>query len=585
MGIIRQLDDLTIKRIAAGEVIGRPGNALKELIENSIDSGATEITLHLFKGGLDKIIVIDNGCGMQKDDLEICTQIHTTSKTEIGDSSFGFSSLGFRGEALASIAAVSEICIESAFMGDANKIEISYGSQKKISKSSIQKGSRIEICNIFGNLPARMKFMKNEKLEWSFSKDIISRYFSSYQDIQWTIFHNTRKIWYFDVSSLQDRLLQIVEENPFWVKCQKKDCSIFGVCFEKPRNIQYIYVNKRPIKDRAIATFIKSIYSEYFPKNETPSYILFIEISPELVDYNVHPSKNEVRFLDSRMIYSLISDAFSNAFLNKRNNENIIFERDQSEAEVEVVNKVNNFSFFSNKASYQNSPKDMEEDVFSYKLPEIMNCFPNSDQKIMSYDNAALVQLEEPALYDENFDVLQYRIIGQIHSSFILFETSLGLGIFDQHAAHEREVYEKMKEALNSGESQRLLFPLELEISEEQKEILKNNAEIFEKKGIKIEFQEKILKITNSPSILSQGDLKKIFNSGLEENINWDIFFDRRLADVACKNALKAKHKLSLQQMESLLYKALKNPPVCNHGRPVFKYFKIAEIEYWFHRK
>lgn len=601
---IRKLSDLKIRQIAAGEVIGRPANAIKELIENAIDAKATEITLYLANAGLKNIILVDNGLGMERQDLEICTQLHTTSKTNEDDLMFGISSFGFRGEALASIAAIADLTIES----NRNKL---IASENQIFPSNVEFGTRIEISDLFSNLPARLKFLKNEKVEWAHIKEVLIKYMLNYENIKWVVFHNGRKIWNLDSSSKLERLRALFDVEVSFFQNSMKDLSLSGFIFHKVPVVQYLFVNNRPVRDKGVFGFLRSVFSDYFPKADPISYVLFLSIDPLKVDCNVHPAKEEVRFFDYPSIYSLISNTFTPDFFIKKNADHLIFAtaepsfinaESRSEIAFESVSKpeksevlreftleIPKFDQFD--SSEDDSFSDSLKDVFSAKSG---NFIKESD---LGINFGIDLSLSSSNLLVESS--LDFKIIGQIRDSFVIFETKNGIGIFDQHAAHERIIYERMKSDLKKTCAQELLIPVQLHLSVEQQEALFENLDLLATYGILINlstvssvsdtFSDSSISgstifITHTPPDLRDENLQSFFQSNISKDVDFVTLINRLLADIACKLALKANTHLSHDQMESLLIEALKNPPVCNHGRPVFKYFLFSEIESWFKR-
>lgn len=553
---IKKLSEKIIKQIAAGEVIQRPFNALKELIENSIDAGATEISIHIEKNGLDKIIIIDNGHGIEKDDLEICTQLHTTSKTEENSHMFGTHTLGFRGEALASIAAISDLKIESnGYCWHDNKI----------TNSNITKGTRIQIANMFSNLPARLKFIRSSSIEWQHIRTMIEKFMIHHTKIAWQIYNNGKKIWHLYANETkQQRVEKILKTEGKEFAQSSNKMSISGYLLDNKQKFVALFINNRPVFDKAIAKYLSNIFSEYYMKQEAPGYILNIQIDPFLVDCNIHPAKNEVRLLNYQEIFSMLSFIFSYDFFKKQSGNN------------EII--------WSMKNSITNNESKIEQNnlALEYKTEYHLETATNYQEKMFVNETPAIFEIENKEVQNKASTQQKsvYNIIGQIKNSFIIFETENGIGIFDQHAAHERHVYERMKKQLKKENSQKMLIPIELDLNAEQLEYLANNKHALEEKGIVIEGSQ----LTHIPNFLSAFDFQKFIENELDSNAACDIVIDRLLADIACKNALKANNKLSYQQMEALLADALENVPLCNHGRPVFKYFNMNEITNWFKR-
>ncbi len=570
MKIIKLSDNL-IKKIAAGEVIAHPSNALKEIVENAIDAQSTHITIHINGNGLEKITIIDNGIGMELDDLKICTQLHTTSKTKEDDHLFGMYTLGFRGEALASIDAISNLTIES----NSNKLE-----KGTITHSNVLKGTKIEINNLFEHLPARLKFLKSSAVEWNLLKQTIQKFAIKYENITWTIFNNNKKYAHYEKTDHNSRLNQIFKDD-FVHKSHSYDNTDFDLyLFKSHKNQQHIFVNNRAVKDNAIANYIRSIFKEFFMKHESPSYVLFIKIDPIFVDCNVHPAKEEVKFISYSNIFGALSYLISPTLLKElysvENVQTFDFVEHspivshnnelQPNNNIFSFNKNNNHDCESENIAYVCEDDALSNPTLTYSFP-LSSIFENKEEQSI-----------QTKIIDTQF---QPRIIGQIKNSFIIFETEDGIGIFDQHAAHEREIYEQMKAKLSRNSAQHLLNPIILQnLSNEQIEFLNENTEKFASKGIVLSNNI----ITHIPHVLSSEDFATVFAQYLDISIDCEIMIDRLLADIACKNALKANTALSHFQCVQLLETAMTNVPICNHGRPVFKYFKTSEIANWFKR-
>lgn len=558
---IKQLSERIIKQIAAGEVIARPMNAIKELIENAIDANATQITLYIEKNGLEKIILIDNGHGMQIEDLKICTKLHTTSKTSEDDKMFGAYTLGFRGEALASISAISNLIIET----NGYKFE-----NETISPSNITIGTRVEIQNMFANVPARLKFIKSISTEWLYINQMIQKFIIKYPNIAWSLYNNQKKIYHFNANETTEYRIEKLfncKFKPF--KYEYNNTKIYGYLLEKSSKFNITFINNRAIADKAIVKYLNNIFNEYYMKNEAPGYILNIDLDPFFIDCNVHPAKQEVRLINYQDIFRMLSFIFDQNFFKTQNMPQADHLKFITHESTNNIN-INEISKNETEKNFSR-PIELEYELKTYNQES-------------NYLNEARQLYQDSTILDANTNIKfssSYKIIGQIKNSFILFETQEGIGIFDQHAAHERHVYEKMKRELNKNSAQALLIPIKLNLTNTQSEYINSYKEIFENKGIIINDGY----LTHIPSLFYANNFAHFIENELEENTACEILIDRILADVACKNALKANTQISHEQMLSLLELALENVPICNHGRPVFKYFTLSEIENWFKRR
>lgn len=552
--MIKKLSESTIKKIAAGEVIQKTHHAVKELIENSLDAKSTEINIYFKEYGLEFIKITDNGLGINKKDISLAATIHATSKTNDNDEFFGTTSLGFRGEALASIDVVSDLYIESN--GCCYHKEI-------ITNSNVTTGTTITIKNLFQNLPARIKFIKNPQTEFKYIKELIKKYIILRNDINWKIIHNQKIILEFNVSDNLKRLELIFKEIPSVFKETQNDFTINAYIFKKNFNLKLIYVNNRPIKDKIIFKYIESLFKEHAFINESPSYILHISIDHILVDYNVHPSKEEVKFFNYNDILQAIYNIFSIENLAKP----LINSEIQYEIHKANTKSNDSFHFHAQSKDFINENNNIELNkriVLKFDPPAPHNSSKTPDFKIIEL---------------ETFQSNHIKIFGQFHDSFILFEKDNELIIFDQHAGHERKLYEEMKNNMKLTKQQTLLDPIKLNLSNKQLDFINEIHPIIES----YKFKLKNSALIAVPNFFKELNLKE-FLENLNPPYDFATEFNRLLANIACKKAIKAKHPLNFRAMESLIKQALYNPPICNHGRPVFKTFTFNEVSNFFKR-
>jgi DNA mismatch repair protein MutL len=483
---------------------------------------------------------------------------------------FGMHSLGFRGEALASINAIAHMIIET----NGHKLE-----NEKITPSNFANGTRIEIKNIFANLPARLKFLKSNSIEWAYIKSVLEKFIINNCQIGWKVFNNHKLLWHFNANETsQNRLKTLFNHDGHYFFHEYQNIKINGYILNtSTRNFNAIFINKRCVLDKSIARYMRNIFSEYYMKHEIPGYIINVEIDPILVDCNVHPSKDEVRILSYSEILSMLSFIFSphfftNIFNEEKENLNIYHMHKQ------VKPSSNDNVDFSKPIMFDNQIEEAKLNLIFEKDTKLET--DNYIQNNVILNQAFLTKANS---IDQNNEIIkhQHKIIGQIKNSFIMFETENGIGIFDQHAAHERNVYEKMKTQMHKDNAQQLLIPIMLNLNAEQNEYINANLEALANKGIILKDNH----LTHIPSILPGLDFANLIEKTLEIRTPIAIMLDRLLANLACKNALKANTKLAFEQMSQLLETALTNVPVCNHGRPVFKYFNMNEIETWFRRK
>ena len=627
MGKINILTEDVRNKIAAGEVIERPASVVKELVENSIDAGADSITVIVENGGKDLIQVIDNGCGMDADDAMLCLESHATSKIRNVNDIVHIGSLGFRGEALPSIASVSHFTLITRSMDTdtATRIEINDGKLRDVQKTSANHGTTIAVRGLFKNLPARRKFLRTDTVELRH----ILKYFH-YQAIIYPqlsfklIADGKQKLSYIATNDRNQRMTDIFGSSFFAddvieVSGIAQDYAVNGYIFGledrqgKLIDAQYVFINGRFINDKTVRHSIKSAYEPFILKSRdwmkgtTPPYILFIAVPPEQIDVNVSPTKSEVRFRENQRVHSLIFETLSRAL--KRYEEDKFasarskfltpaakdsassFERDIFVAKTDVPR------FSEYKKEYGNlyqddlfraepSPKPTPIPIVNPALSdqpqiEIFNDLPNDS---VSYK--LLIQNEE-----------DYINPWQLHNTYIFVQIEDGLVIIDQHAAHERIIYEKLihRTAGAPAVRQKLIIPIVIDIppyiASEIKDLIDANLEVLEKTGFVLKkFSGDSIVIEEIPAELGdfQGgqvflDILKQLEAELE--INHD-FRDSLAKSIACKAAIKANTRLTRKEMLALINDlfACRVPYFCPHGRPLIVKMTITDFEKKFKR-
>lgn len=627
MGKINILTEDVRNKIAAGEVIERPASVVKELVENSIDAGADSITVIVENGGKDLIQVIDNGCGMDADDAMLCLESHATSKIRNVNDIVHIGSLGFRGEALPSIASVSHFTLITKSMDTdtATRIEINDGKLRDVQKTSANHGTTIAVRGLFKNLPARRKFLRTDTVELRH----ILKYFH-YQAIIYPqlsfklIADGKQKLSYIATNDRNQRMTDIFGSSFFAddvieVSGIAQDYAVNGYIFGledrqgKLIDAQYVFINGRFINDKTVRHSIKSAYEPFILKSRdwmkgtTPPYILFITVPPEQIDVNVSPTKSEVRFRENQRVHSLIFETLSRAlkryeedkFASARNkfltpaakDSASSFERDIFVAKTDVPR------FSEYKKEYGNlyqddlfraepSPKPTPIPIVNPELSdqpqiEIFDDLPNDS---VSYK--LLIQNEE-----------DYINPWQLHNTYIFVQIEDGLVIIDQHAAHERIIYEKLihRTAGAPAVRQKLIIPIVIDIppyiASEIKDLIDANLEVLEKTGFVLKkFSGDSIVIEEIPAELGdfQGgqvflDILKQLETELE--INHD-FRDSLAKSIACKAAIKANTRLTRKEMLALINDlfACRVPYFCPHGRPLIVKMTITDFEKKFKR-
>lgn len=637
---INVLDIDTSNKIAAGEVVERPSSVVKELVENSIDSKAKNITIEIVEGGQKRLKIIDDGQGIHPDDLEKAFMPHATSKINNIDDITKINTMGFRGEALASIASISNISLKSRIEGLAygREISISGGMLNHIEDTGCNIGTTVEVKDIFFNVPARQKFLKSASRESAYISDIINRLAMANADISFKFFNNDKKsLTTYGTGKLIDALRCIygknICDNLIPIEKHSDIVSIYGYIGNSEisrgsRNNQSIFVNKRYIKNKTITAAVENAFKSFLTVNKFPFFVLFLDIFPEFIDVNVHPTKSEIKFSDERMMFKVTFDAVHEALRNSlKDSFTIDFQEDESSLDREK-NKIKtetiqlpidltsfNNSNYKNEEYGNNKSYDSLDSNYVYKnkKDEVFNNteskkeFPyiQDDQyiskKTIDYqceiikevkDSCSIEKIEPLENKTPKFPDL--RIIGQFHSTYILAEAIDNLYLVDQHAAHEKILFEKYKKSIQNRDviSQFLITPVVIELTPEDYSYYIENSTVFTNTGFNIEiFGDNTISIREVPMILGKPDIKNLFMDILDNLKNmgsgetWEVKYNS-IATLACKSAVKAKDSLSDIEMKSLIedLRFIDDPFTCPHGRPTIIKLTLNDLEKKFKR-
>ena len=591
---IRRLPENLINQIAAGEVVERPASALKELIENSVDANATQIDIVLDEGGKSLISVSDNGIGIEKNHIGLAVERHATSKLPTNNlNKINF--LGFRGEALPSIAAVSQLNIQtkSKNSNDAWALDVAAGNFDEIYPSSRQIGTIISVKNLFYATPARLKFLKSSNLERSYCHQIVLKQALVNPLIGFRLQADGRELLNIKPENERDtnksflnRIRNILGKNfadeAIKIKNSKaiknqgfaKINGFIGLPTLNKSNYsqQYLFINGRSIQDRNLSGAIRAAYRDTLPKGRFPVFCLYIEVPPEFIDVNVHPGKTEVRFEDNAIIRSLIVGSISREL-------NISFSQTTSEISKQAVEKFNTYNEIKLNKNYGKNK----------------NFFSNNDlepsiKTIKETDN-----FEEQQVIDQNDDFPLGVALAQFSKNYIISRNSEGIVIVDQHAAHERLVLEKMKAAREnkSLEKQILLLPEVINLAPTPLEMILENVELLSDIGFIIEpFGEGMIIVREVPALIGDADIKQIIidlgddlsSTGLPTSYHAKI--DLILGNIACHRSVRSGRSLNENEMNQLLREMERTPNSgqCNHGRPTSISLSLKDIEKLFNR-
>jgi DNA mismatch repair protein MutL len=601
MGRIVNLDQNMVNMIAAGEVIERPASVVKELVENSIDAGATRLIVSIEDGGRKSITINDDGCGMDAEDLAAAFEPHATSKLRNPSDLRHISTLGFRGEALASIASVAHAKAVSRMKGSlqGHCIEIDCGNKMQVHPCSADFGTSIEIRDLFYKMPARRKFLKTANTEMSHITEQFIRTALSHRNLDVTLLHNNKEIYnlpsgqgfYQRVAELFSRQ---ISENLFETESDEKGLRIYALLgrpeISRANNkLQYVFINSRFIRDKFISHAIKEAYRGHLEPGRFPIVFLFIEMPFEDYDVNVHPTKIEVRFFNANLVHSQILGVLREKLLSTNLDTQAKLPtsaktqtqgKDTSERGQEITEAINEFFKKHKRVHAQNRFDFLPSKISKPIHPEEAAKFKHrSSIKINVIDSGP---------------ILRQKYI-QIHDSFIVSQTEDGFIIVDQHALHERILYEQLRTRIskNKLESQKLLIPESFEVSDVQSRLLDDNTVLIEKLGIEIvPFGPKTHAVQAFPTILSNlspvGFVQDLVDLFEERGSKPDPqhMLDEVLNLAACKAAIKAGQKLTDKEIDQLLAdkEGIERASRCPHGRPSVIKFTLAELERQFKR-
>ncbi|NCO04148.1 MAG: DNA mismatch repair endonuclease MutL [Alphaproteobacteria bacterium] len=607
---IRHLPDYLVNQIAAGEVIERPAAAVKELVENAIDAGSTQIDIDVRDGGKTLISIRDNGIGMDAADLKSAMCRHATSKLP-DDDLVNIHHLGFRGEALPSIGAVSRLSIKSkpAFSNEAWEIQVHGGHDKGISPAAHGNGTTIEVRDLFYATPARLKFLKSDRAEFSAIKDSLSRIAMAFPAIGFKLVHNDKTAMLLPpeqgtlIEQRRERLAAIIGkefgENCVPVEAIRDELSVTGYAglptLSRANTMQqYLFVNGRPVKDRLLLGCIRAAYMDVLHSGRHPIVALYIDLPPSMVDVNVHPAKAEVRFQDAGHIRGLMITALKHALLEAgmATSSTLSFSALAKTRQHTMPSMPMNRGAFSAVPSsyYCQSQKRL-----STALGEKEQEFYNIPQHIGSYHPSARSEEIEIDQDQSAFPLGAAR--AQIHENYIIAQSDQGLVIIDQHAAHERLVYEKFKTQMNENGviSQGLLVPDVIDFDETKAAHLLEHKDSFKKLGLDIDsFGAGSIIVRSVPDILGDKiNLKGLLNDILDELEDQDqsTVLEKKLHDVlstmACHGSVRSGRRMNSAEMNALLRDMEKtdNSGHCNHGRPTYITLDLKDIEKLFGRR
>ena len=601
---IRQLPETLVNRIAAGEVVERPASVVKELVENSIDANATQINTLVREGGRAEIIITDDGCGIARKELHLALERHATSKLS-GEDLFNISSLGFRGEALASIGAISRLKLTSRRLGDeeAWMLEVEGGRIGDLEPVAHPIGTRIEIRDLFYATPARLKFLKTPRTELGHINEIMKRLAMAHPSIGFVLNDGDRDL--LSLAPIEDelqnsclkRLASIIgrefAENALEINAEREDTLLTGYVGLPTLNrgnakMQFLFVNGRPVRDKLFYGALRGAYRDFLASDRYPLVALFLTVPPEKLDVNVHPAKIEVRFSDANKVRGLIVGAIKHAL---------------AEAGHRASTTIADGVFASARQSHIPLSRGYPNFIsMEKKFPQKEDQGPNLFSSNNNFDaplSASVVNDGLSASTSESPDTSGFPLgvaRAQLHETYIIAQTSDGIVIVDQHAAHERLVHERIKHSLETGGIRRqgLLIPEVVELDPASAERLLARSDELLELGIALEsFGSETVVVREIPALLKNCDVQSLVRDlviDFDEN-DEALALKDRLGDItaklACHSSVRAGRRLNADEMNSLLreMEATPHSGQCSHGRPTYVELKLRDIERLFGRR
>ena len=612
---IRQLPDTLINQIAAGEVVERPASVVKELVENALDAGATRIDIDLEEGGVRLIRIRDDGAGIAAEELPLAISRHATSKIASLDDLEGVATLGFRGEALPSIASVSRFAMVSRRI-DAEHgatLEVDGGRVGQITPKPHPQGTTVEVRDLFFNVPARRKFLKAERTELGHIEEWLRQLALARPDVELRVSHNGKpsRRWKGEGDLLSDARINETLGEEFARNALRVDHSGAGLRLHgwiaqpaynrASADQQYLYVNGRAVRDRSVAHAVKQAYADVLFHGRQPAYVLFLELDPRRVDVNVHPAKHEVRFRDSRLIHDFVYRTLHDALAETR--AGIAPQPGMPDHAGQQPGMATPIGGAQPSYNWSAPTRPL-----GFQVAETRNGYaalygaPGDNAAAPAYADYAPppafdAGAPRPALPhsdDASLPPLGYAI-AQLHGIYVLAESAEGLIVVDMHAAHERIGYEKLKHA-HDGEglrTQPLLVPATLAVSEREAEVAERETQTLDALGFDVTRSgPQSLTLRAVPALLAHGDVEALLRDVLAdlrehgESRRVAAARDELLSTMACHGAVRANRRLTLPEMNALLreMEATERSGQCNHGRPTWARFSLSEIDRWFLR-
>ena len=604
---VRQLPETIVNRIAAGEVVERPASVVKELVENAIDAGASRIEIFSDGGGRRKIAITDDGHGMTHADLGLAVERHATSKLDDEDL-LAIRTLGFRGEALPSIGSVARLGITTRHASEPHawSLTVDAGTKEPIMPAALGHGTRIEVADLFYATPARLKFLKTDRTEAEAIRDVVRRLAMARPDVAFTLSGEERApiTWAAALPGAPGQLTRLGDilgadfrASAIAVRSEREGVVVEGFAaspsLTKANALgQYLFVNGRPVRDKLIVGAVRAAYSDYLPRDRHPVLALFVTLDPQEVDANVHPAKTEVRFRNAGLVRALIAHALKEGLAREgkrtaaNNDAGAVLSSFRPNSEPSFTSRNVNWDW-QRSPCYPVSPQSGLDSARAFAEP------PQAAFDVGT--PTADVRFEE-APQSDMLDRPLGAARAQVHENYIIAQTRDGMIVVDQHAAHERIVYEKLKASLakNGVQRQILLIPDIVEMDEATVEKLVERGEELASYGLAIDsFGPGAIAVRETPSLLGKINAASLLRDLAEHMAEWDeaLPLERRLmhvaATMACHGSIRSGRRLRPEEMNALLREMEETPNSgqCNHGRPTYVELKLHDIEKLFGRR
>ncbi|QUS41274.1 DNA mismatch repair endonuclease MutL [Tardiphaga alba] len=604
---VRQLPETIVNRIAAGEVVERPASVVKELVENAIDAGASRIEIFTDGGGRRKIAITDDGHGMTHADLGLAVERHATSKLDDEDL-LAIRTLGFRGEALPSIGSVARLGITTRHASEPHawSLTVDAGAKEPIMPAALGHGTRIEVADLFYATPARLKFLKTDRTEAEAIREVVRRLAMARPDVAFTLSGEERApiTWAAALPGAPGQLTRLGDilgadfrASAIAVRSDREGVVVEGFAaspsLTKANALgQYLFVNGRPVRDKLIVGAVRAAYSDYLPRDRHPVLALFVTLDPQEVDANVHPAKTEVRFRNAGLVRALIVHALKEGLAREgkrtaaNNDAGAVLSSFRPNSAPSFTPRNANWDW-QRSPSYPVSPAPAFDGATAFAEPPQTAFDVGTPTADVRFEEAPQVDLVDRPLGAAR---------AQVHENYIIAQTRDGMIVVDQHAAHERIVYEKLKASLakNGVQRQILLIPDIVEMDEATVEKLVERAEELASYGLAIDsFGPGAIAVRETPSLLGKTNAASLLRDLAEHMAEWDeaLPLERRLmhvaATMACHGSIRSGRRLRPEEMNALLREMEETPNSgqCNHGRPTYVELKLNDIEKLFGRR